>query len=102
MKLDCLGRHLSGKTLTYYEQQVTQWMTQWSSVEEVMGRINELFRPNVTRTQVTQFFTAKKTARRWWNEQFLFLSAVNEAVSGADDMLLESVFKYASPDFKQH
>nr|CCA17849.1 polyprotein putative [Albugo laibachii Nc14] len=83
VKLDCLGRHLSGKTLTYYEQQVTQWMTQWSSVEEVMGRINELFRPNVTRTQ------------------FLFLSAVNEAVSGADDMLLESVFNQANNGRRQ-
>ena len=28
VKLDCLGRHLSGKVLTYYEQQVAQWMTQ--------------------------------------------------------------------------
>ena len=27
VKLDCLGRHLIGKALTYYEQQITQWMT---------------------------------------------------------------------------
>ena len=85
MKLDCRGRHLSGKALTSYEQQVPQWMTQCSSVEEAMDRINELFRPNITKTQATRLFTAKKPAGRSWSEYFLFLSAVSEVVGGADD-----------------
>nr|CCA22467.1 Mitochondrial Carrier (MC) Family putative [Albugo laibachii Nc14] len=101
VKLDCLGRHLSGRALTYYEQQVTQWMTQCSSVEEVMDRINEVFRLSITRTQVTRAFTAKNSSGRSWNEHFLFLSAVSEAVGVEDDMLLESVIKYANPEFKQ-
>ena len=36
VKLDCLGRHFSGKAPTYNEQQVSQWVTQCSSDEEVM------------------------------------------------------------------
>ena len=31
----------------------------------------------------------------------MLLSAVSEAVGGADDMLLESVIKYVHPEFKQ-
>ncbi|CCI10095.1 unnamed protein product [Albugo candida] len=60
VKLDCLGRHLSGKALTYYEQQVPQWMTQCSIIEEVMDRINEVFRHNINRKQATRLITAKK------------------------------------------
>nr|CCA26923.1 conserved hypothetical protein [Albugo laibachii Nc14] len=64
MKRDCLGRHLSRKALTYYEQ------------------------------QAKQFLKAKKPTGRSWNENFISLPAVSEAVGGADDMLLKSVIKY--------
>nr|CCA17210.1 conserved hypothetical protein [Albugo laibachii Nc14]CCA23685.1 conserved hypothetical protein [Albugo laibachii Nc14] len=60
IKVDCLGRHLSGKALNYYQQQVTQWMTQCSNKEEVMDRINEIFQSNITSTQATKFFMDKK------------------------------------------
>ena len=47
------------------------------------------------------FLQQKKPTGRSWSEHFLLLSAVSEAVGGADDLLLESVIKYAKPDFKQ-
>nr|CCA24503.1 Mitochondrial Carrier (MC) Family putative [Albugo laibachii Nc14] len=76
-------------------------MTQCSSVVEVMDGISEVFRPNTTRMQSRRFFTAKKPTGCSWNKHFLFFSAVSEAVGRADDMLLESVIKYANPEFKQ-
>nr|CCA27600.1 AlNc14C584G12215 [Albugo laibachii Nc14] len=44
---------------------------------------------------------AKQPTGSSWRDHILLLSAVSEAVGGADDMLLESVIKYVHPEFKQ-
>nr|CCA27391.1 AlNc14C521G12036 [Albugo laibachii Nc14] len=52
--VSCDNYRMHSKRLAGFGQ-VTQWMTQCSSVEEVMDRINEVFRPNITKTQETRF-----------------------------------------------
>lgn len=59
-----------------------------------MDRIDEVFEPSITRTQTTRSFTAK-------DADWTFLERAFSHPNGADDMLLESVRKYAKPDFKQ-
>lgn len=59
-----------------------------------MDQINEVFEPSITRTKTTRSCTAK-------NADWTFLKRASSLPKGADDMLLESVRKYAKPDFKQ-
>nr|CCA18061.1 AlNc14C44G3620 [Albugo laibachii Nc14] len=67
----------------------------------MMDRSKMCFDPTSLQRRHAVLYGKNKRTGHSWNEHFLSLSAVSEAIGGADDMLLESVIKYANPDFEQ-
>ncbi|DBA01373.1 TPA: hypothetical protein N0F65_001612, partial [Lagenidium giganteum] len=75
VKVEVLSHHLSGFAEKYFNRQV-----------------------NIA--QAIKLFTARKDAKRSWQEHLLYLVAVGEAAGTSDELILDNIVQYASPELK--
>ena len=62
-----------------------------------MPRLLQTFTTKITPAQSMKLFTAAKSPQRSWTEHFLYLTAVNDACGGADNLVLDNIVHYADP-----
>ncbi|GMF36536.1 unnamed protein product [Phytophthora lilii] len=96
VKLDVLGRYLRPTVTSVARSTHGIWITQ--PVWYAMDQMNTTFGANVSKTRDLWIFTAKKDTSMTWNDLWLYLLANSEAVGGANDLVLENIAKYASPE----
>ncbi|DBA02829.1 TPA: hypothetical protein N0F65_006619 [Lagenidium giganteum] len=60
----------------------------------------EAFKTTLSTAQAIKLFTARKDAKRSWREHLLYLVAVGEAAGTSDELILDNIVQYASPELK--
>ena len=84
LKINRLGRYLGGKAQAYFQKRYMDWWAEVPTLIHVMDRLNEAFRTHITRSTANRLLTAKKDPRRSWVDHYMYLVAVNDAVSGCE------------------
>ncbi|DBA03963.1 TPA: hypothetical protein N0F65_010616 [Lagenidium giganteum] len=100
VKVEVLSHHSSGVAEKYFNRQVEHWWAQCGALWYVMDRMMKAFKTTLSTAQAIKLFTARKDAKRSWQEHLLYLVAVGEAAGTSDELILENIVQYASPELK--
>lgn len=71
IKMDFLGRHLTGKARQRYHSQVDSWYNENPHLWYSMNRINTKFGPLISKLQAFKLFASKKRENVSWNDHML-------------------------------
>ena len=99
IKVDVFCRHLAGTAQNYYRRQVETWWTESDTLGHDMQRLLQTFTTMITPAQ-SMNFTAAISPQRSCTKHFLYLTAVNDACGGADNLVFDNIVHYSDPSMR--
>ena len=99
MKIQALGRSLTGAPLSFFRQNLSKWKSEnKGTLDNIMGEMDMLYSKRITVQRGMELMRKPKEQDRSWSEHLVYLWAINKSMGGGQESaVLQALVNSAKP-----